>query len=275
MIDNNALSAAMAALDSLSGLEGPKAEIKKIVAMQQMMEQRARAGLPTFSLQQKNMVFLGNPGTGKSLFARHVGEIYRALGILSGGHVVECDRSELVAGYIGQTAGKTQKMIEKARGGILFIDGADNLYSGNPRDFGIEALDTIDREIYDPNVDLAVVFAGYDRPITDFLNAHPGFGVRFQLHIRFDDLTPDILYGIFASRLEKCSVGITSEAEDAVKRHFARVCEGKDERFGNARVAQIYLEQVFTKCAKRIMDTLGPSGAGTLNITLADIPEDK
>ena len=275
MIDNNALSAAIAALDSLSGLEGPKAEIKKIVAMQQMMEKRARAGLPTFSLQQKNMAFLGNPGTGKSLFARHVGEIYRALGILSGGHVVECDRSELVAGYIGQTAGKTQKMIEKARGGILFIDGADNLYSGNPRDFGIEALDTIYREIYDPDVDLAVVLAGCDAPMTDFINSSPTFEARFRLRIHFDDLSADMLYGIFEKRLEKHSVGITSEAEDAVRRHFELICESKDGWFGNARAAEVYFERVFEKCAKRIMDTLGPSGAGTLNITLADIPEDK
>ena len=156
-IDKAALDAAMDALNSLFGLDGPKEEIKKIATIWQMCEKRADMGLPTFPFQNKNMVFLGNPGTGKSLFARHVGEIYRALGVLSKGHVVECDRSELVAGYIGQTQAKTQRVIDRAKGGILFIDGADNLYSGNSHDFCNEALDAIYREIHDIDVDLAVV----------------------------------------------------------------------------------------------------------------------
>ena len=274
-IDKAALDAAMDALNSLFGLDGPKEEIKKIATIWQMCEKRADMGLPTFPFQNKNMVFLGNPGTGKSLFARHVGEIYRALGVLSKGHVVECDRSELVAGYIGQTQAKTQRVIDRAKGGILFIDGADNLYSGNSHDFGNEALDAIYREIHDIDVDLAVVLSGCDEAMIDFLRANPGFDLRFRSHIRFDDLSPDVLYGIFANRLKQYSVGITAEAEDAARKHFEFICKNKDRWFGNAREAQIYFEQVFTKCTKRILDTMGISGAAAITITLDDIPEDK
>ena len=274
-IDKDALSAAMAALDSLYGLEGPKEEIKKTVAFSQMCEMRADAGLPTVSFQHKNMVFLGNPGTGKSLFARYVGEIYRALGVLSSGHVVECDRSELVAGYIGQTQVKTRQVIDRAKGGILFIDGADNLYCGNSHDFGAEALATVYGEISDPDVDLAVILSGCDEAMTDFLKANPGFNAKFGLRIHFDDLSPDILYSIFANSLKKYSVGITADAEDAVKKHFELICENRDRWFGNAREAQIYFEQVFAKCTKRLFDTVGISGAGTMTVTLDDIPENK
>lgn len=274
-IDKAALDTAMNALNSLFGLDGPKEEIKKIATIWQMCEKRADVGLPTFPFQHKNMVFLGNPGTGKSLFARHVGEIYRALGVLSKGHVVECDRSELVAGYIGQTQAKTQRVIDRAKGGILFIDGADNLYSGNSHDFCNEALDAIYREIHDIDVDLAVVLSGCDEAMMDFLRANPGFDLKFRSHIRFDDLSPDVLYGIFANRLKQSSVGITAEAEDAARKHFEFICEKKNRWFGNAREAQIYFEQVFTKCTKRILDTMGISGAAAITITLDDIPEDK
>lgn len=273
MIDNTALSAALSSLDSLAGLEGAKEQVRQIVGLKRVLDKRAEAGLPTFPFQQKNMLFLGNPGTGKSLFARHLGEIYRALGVLSKGHVIECDRSQLVVGYIGQTPPKTQQMIEKARGGILFIDNADILNrGGNNRDFGVEALDTILRAISEPDVDLAVVLAGYDEPMADFLNANPSVSTKFPLRFHFDDLTADTLYDIFMKHLEKYRVAITDEAREAVRAYFEDLVKSED-RWGNARVARNCFEEAFSSYMKRIADRLQTEDVKDLPIELCDIPK--
>lgn len=271
MIDNAALEAALSALDSLYGLSEPKARLKNIVAVKRVFEMRAKAGLPSFGFPHKNMVFTGNPGTGKSIFARHLGEVYRALGILSKGHVVECDRSQLVGGYVGQTAVKTREMIDKAMGGILFIDSAENLYRGNSNDFGIEALDVIHKVISNPECDLVVIFADYEEAMSDFLNLNPAIAVKMSTHIHFEDLTSDILYGIFMKQAEKKRCAITDEAAEAVKEHFETVVASKDKWFGNARVATMFFDSVVSAFVMRIAARASVAGVANLPIELCDV----
>ena len=273
MIDNEALDRALAALDSLAGLESAKEQVRNLVGLKRVFDKRTEFGLPTVPFSQKNMIFLGNPGTGKSLFARHLGEIYRALGVLSKGHVVECDRSQLVVGYVGQTSSKTRQMIEKAMGGILFIDNADILSrEKNNCDFGVEALDTILRAISDPGVDLAVVLAGYDEPMSDFIKANPSVSVRFSLRFHFDDLTEDTLFDIFMKYLDEYRVSITDEAKDAVREYFADLVKSED-RWGNARMARICFEDAFERYVKRIVGWASREDMKSLPMELCDVPK--
>ena len=275
MINKEALSTALSALDSLMGLSGPKKKIKEIVAMKQLLEKRAEAGLPTFAFPYKNMVFTGNHGTGKSLFARHLGEIYKALGILSHGHIVECDRSQLVGGYVGRTTVKTQKLIDEAMGGILFIDSAENLYRGNSNDFGREALDTIYRAISDPGCDLVVIFEGYEKTIEDFLNANVAIATKVSTHIHFDDLTADILYGVFMKCIERFKYTITEDARHAVREHFDFVVANKDKWFGNARIATMYFENVASEYVMRVAESAKSTGFDAMPIELCDVTRAK
>ena len=272
MIDNVALSEALSRLDSLGGLDSPKKMIKDTVNIVRMMQLRAEAGLPTYAIP-RGMLFLGNPGTGKSITARYMGEILHALGVLSKGHVVECDRSSLVAGYVGQTAAKTQAVIDSARGGILFVDEAYNLFRGNACDFGREALDVITRNLSDPDEDLFIVLSGYEDMMMRFVRSNPSIDVKFRQHVRFENLTADEMIELFGRMLEKYKCGITDDALEAVKEHFRSACEGDGAIFGNARGVRNLLEQAVQACVMRVAATNKEPVDASFVISVEDIPK--
>src|SRR5207342_1352881 len=186
------LAELLAELDELIGLTAVKAEIHRQVAVLRVETLRSKAGLKSPTIT-RHLVFDGNPGTGKTTVARLVGGIYRALGLLSKGQLVEVDRSELVAGYLGQTAVKTAEVVSSAIGGVLFIDEA---YSLTGDQYGEEAVDTLVKEMEDHRDDLVVIVAGYPAPMEVFVAANPGLASRFRTTITFDDYTDDELVQI-------------------------------------------------------------------------------
>ena len=187
----------LAELDALIGLQRVKREIHRQVALLRVEKLRVDAGLKSPTMT-RHLVFTGNPGTGKTTVARLVGGIYQALGLLSGGHLVEVDRSELVAGYLGQTATKTAEVVASAAGGVLFIDEAYSLTASGPGgdQYGQESVDTLVKEMEDRRDDLVVIVAGYPAPMAAFIAANPGLASRFRTTIEFEDYTDDELVAI-------------------------------------------------------------------------------
>ena len=207
-----------AELNELIGLAGIKKEVNNLINMVTIYKLRQQNGLKTVDMSL-HMVFTGNPGTGKTMIARIMSRIYRSLGILSKGHLVEVDRSGLVAGYVGQTAAKTSGVIEKALGGVLFIDEAYALNGKSENDFGQEAIDTLLKAMEDHREDLVVIVAGYDGLMEKFIHSNPGLESRFNRYLHFDDYTVDEMLGILDLNLKKGQYRLTDDAREA-----ARVC---------------------------------------------------
>ena len=196
-----------------------KREIHRQVALLRVEKLRVDAGLKSPTLT-RHLVFTGNPGTGKTTVARLVGGIYQALGLLSRGHLVEVDRSELVAGYLGQTATKTADVVASAAGGVLFIDEAYSLTGGGPGgdQYGQESVDTLVKEMEDRRDDLVVIVAGYPAPMAAFIAANPGLASRFRTTIDFEDYTDDELVAILEHLASGADYELEPEAVAAVPR---------------------------------------------------------
>jgi SpoVK/Ycf46/Vps4 family AAA+-type ATPase len=186
----------MAQLDALVGLENVKKDVKNLVNLMKVRKLRQENDLPVPPMSL-HMVFMGNPGTGKTTVARLISSLYASIGVLSKGQLIEVDRSGLVAGYVGQTALKTQEVIKSALGGVLFIDEAYSLSSGGENDFGREAIETILKAMEDHRDDLVVIVAGYDEPMQKFLSSNPGLESRFNKYFYFQDYTGEQLMAIF------------------------------------------------------------------------------
>jgi SpoVK/Ycf46/Vps4 family AAA+-type ATPase len=197
---------------------------------------------------------VGNPGTGKTTVARLVAGIYRALGLLSKGQLVEVDRSELVAGYLGQTAIKTTEVCAKAKGGVLFIDEA---YSLAGDQYGEEAINTLVKEMEDNRQDLVVIVAGYPRPMAKFIDENPGLNSRFRTTIEFDDYTDDELVGIFTGMATKADYDVDDDVITAFKLQLAQ--QARDETFGNGRFARNVFEAAIGHQAWRLRDVAEPT----------------
>ena len=240
----------MKELDELVGLENVKTEIRSIVNFARIQAIRKKRGLKVFPISY-HLVFIGNPGTGKTTVARIVAKVYKELGLLSKGHLIEVDRSGLVAGYVGQTAIKTRDVINKAMGGILFIDEAYML--SNERDhFGQEAIDTLLKAMEDNRNDLIVIVAGYKSLMKTFIESNPGLKSRFNRFIYFEDYTPEELYAIFTSLCDKNQYILSEGAVDLVKEYFRRVYEARTESFGNGRAVRNCFEKMITNQANRM-----------------------
>ena len=236
-------------LDTYIGLDVVKDEVRSLINMVQVYKLRREHDLPTTDMSL-HMVFTGNPGTGKTMMARMMARIYRSLGILSKGQLVEVDRSGLVAGYVGQTAIKTQKAIEKAMGGVLFIDEAYALNGKSENDFGQEAIDTVLKAMEDHRDDLVVIVAGYTDLMEKFIHSNPGLESRFNRFLLFPDYTVDEMMAIFKMRCGKGYV-LTSEAEPLVRDYIAEESAAGDS-FGNARGVRNIFEHILVAQNNRL-----------------------
>ena len=240
-----------AELDSYIGLAEVKQEVTNLINMATVFKRRQEAGLPTtdFSL---HLVFTGNPGTGKTMIARLMARIYRSLGILSKGQLVEVDRSGLVAGYVGQTAIKTQQQIQKALGGVLFIDEAYALNGKSDNDFGQEAIDTVLKAMEDHRDDLVVIAAGYDELMERFIHSNPGLESRFNRYLHFDDYSTDEMVEIFKMQCKKGCYTLADGAEEEVRAFIDEANDAGGVTFGNARGVRNLFEQILTEQANRL-----------------------
>ncbi len=256
----------MAELDSLIGLEGVKHEVHSLINLIKIRKLRQQHELKVMDMSF-HMVFTGNPGTGKTTVARLVAKIYKQLGFLSKGQLIETDRSGLVAGYVGQTAGKVTEVVNSALGGILFIDEAYALArKGMDNDFGREAIDTLVKLMEDNRDDLVVIVAGYTDEMHDFLTSNPGLISRFNKYIDFPDYTDDELMAILAMNAKKQGYAITDAANAVVRGFIASMTLGERMDFGNARGMRNTLEKLVQAQANRLA---GAAGEITRDMLLA------
>ena len=254
----------LAELDSYIGLKVVKDEVHDLINMVQVYKLREQHGLPTTDMSL-HMVFTGNPGTGKTMMARMMARIYRSLGILSKGQLVEVDRSGLVAGYVGQTALKTQKVIEKAMGGVLFIDEAYALNGRSENDFGQEAIDTILKAMEDHRDDLVVIVAGYTDLMDRFIHSNPGLESRFNRFLLFEDYTSDEMLDIFKMQCKKGCYQLSDGVEELVRDYITEE-NGDPETFGNARGVRNIFEHILVAQNNRLaaMETVTKEDLMTL-----------
>ncbi len=238
-------------LTSLVGLPSVKLEIARFDAFLKIQKQRERAGLP-LARQTLHFVFRGNPGTGKTTVARILGRMLAGYGILRNGHVVETDRAGLVAEYIGQTAVKTDAKVKEAVDGVLFVDEAYTLTSGGKNDFGFEAVDTLLKRMEDLRDRMVVVVAGYPEKMDQFVMSNPGLRSRFTRFLDFEDYSPEELLEIFIRLATTGGYRVTPNVQNRVREVFEVKCRIKDERFGNAREARNYFENMIGLQAVRL-----------------------
>lgn len=259
----------MAQLEGLVGLEEVKKDVKNLVNLMKVRKLRQENDLPVPPMSL-HMVFMGNPGTGKTTVARILGGLYAAIGVLSKGQLIEVDRSGLVAGYVGQTALKTREVINSALGGVLFIDEAYALSSGGENDFGREAIETILKAMEDHRDELVVIVAGYDEPMEDFLSSNPGLESRFNKYFHFPDYNGEQLLAIFKGQCSKNSYIMSEEAEAAAKEMFTALYENRDDNFGNGRDVRNCFEDMIVRQSNRVAAMEAP----TKDDLMAVLPED-
>lgn len=237
-------------LNELIGLAGVKEEVSSLVNILKINKLRESRGFKVPQVS-KHLVFLGNPGTGKTTVARLLSKIYKKLGVLERGQLVEVDRSGLVAGYVGQTAIKTQEKINEATGGVLFIDEAYTLAKGE-NDFGQESIDTLLKAMEDQREDFVVIVAGYSEPMNRFLESNPGLKSRFNKSIVFEDYSPNELLDIFELFCKLNDMNLSSDARDYLTQYLGKLCNEKSENFANGREMRNLFEKAFTNQANRL-----------------------
>jgi len=263
------LDSLMAQLEELIGLDEVKKDVKSLVNLMKVRQLRKEQGLPVPPMSL-HLVFIGNPGTGKTTVARILGGLYAAIGVLSRGQLVEVDRSGLVAGYVGQTAIKTKEVIDSALGGVLFIDEAYSLAAGGENDFGREAIEILLKAMEDHRDDLVVIVAGYEKPMEKFLDSNPGLASRFNKYFYFPDYNGEELFTIFKKLCEKNSYQLTPEAEEYAKRYFDTLYENRDENFGNGRDVRNWFEDMVVRQADRVAAMESPAREDLITV----LPED-
>lgn len=264
----------LAQLDELCGLAQVKREVHSLINLVKVRKLREEAGLPTPPLSL-HMVFMGNPGTGKTTVARLLAGLYKAIGVLSKGQLVEVDRQGLVAGFVGQTALKTGEAIQKALGGVLFIDEAYALTPENPgNDFGREAVEVLLKGMEDHRNDLVVVVAGYTQPMGRFIASNPGLESRFNRYFYFEDYTGEELMEIFTSMCRKNGYSLTPESHEAAATLFRDLYEHRDETFGNARDVRNLFETALTRQANRLALMEAPNKEALMALLPEDLEEE-
>ena len=255
-IDSALLKDALSELNELIGLGSVKDEVQDLVKLVKYYREIGKDVLNQFVL---HTVFTGNPGTGKTTVARIYAKIFKALGIIERGHLIECDREALVAGYTGQTAIKTSQIVDQAIGGVLFIDEAYALVQSANDEFGKEAINTLLKRMEDNNKDFIIIAAGYPDNMTEFLKTNPGLKSRFEKTINFEDYSPLELLEIAEIMLKKEDLTLEASAKTKLQTHLEELFETRDKYFGNAREVRKIIQQT-------VRDH---------NLRMADIPKEK
>ena len=260
-------------LESLIGLTTIKHDVKELMDFVKVQKMRSDEGLKSVPTSL-HLVFTGNPGTGKTTVARIIGRLYKQIGVLSKGQLIEVDRSGLVAGFVGQTALKTQEKIQQAMGGVLFIDEAYALAGGDQDSFGQEAINTVLKAMEDHRKDLVVIVAGYTEPMEDFINSNPGLKSRFNKYIEFPDYTLDELEAIFRMNCKKYDYEVSDDVMKHVRALIATRKLVTMENFANAREVRNLFEEVITNQARRVAAIEAPTHEDMVTILLDDLVDD-
>ncbi|MBR1389074.1 MAG: AAA family ATPase [Prevotella sp.] len=258
-------------LDGLVGLSGVKKEISNLAAYLNLQIMRGE----TNTFQGKHYVFTGNPGTGKTTVARIMADVFKTLGIVSRGQLVEADRAKLVAGYSGQTAIKTNQLVDQAMGGVLFIDEAYTLKSNDGDSFGGEAIDTLLKRLEDDRGKFICIVAGYTDQMHDFIDTNPGLKSRFTQTIHFDDYTPDELTQIFINLAKGKNFTVDEDTQAAIHREFEQLYLRRDKNFGNAREARRIFDAAVERQSQRLVKLMSDPGfqeTDMYKLTKEDLP---
>jgi stage V sporulation protein K len=243
-------------LDKLVGLEKIKKLIYELYAFLRIRKLREEKGL-TNTPHMFHMIFKGNPGTGKTTVARIFGKLFKEMGMLEKGHLVEVERADLVGEYIGHTAAKTREIIRKAMGGVLFVDEAYSLIRGGEKDFGKECIDTLIKSLEDNRNQLIVILAGYNEEMERFLASNPGLPSRFPITIEFEDYTLQELTDIAEAMCKEQSYVLTPDAKFLLRRHIEKEMREGMTLFSNARYVRNLIEKAIRRQAIRLLETPG------------------
>ncbi len=271
-IQSNSLDEVIEELNSLIGLRQVKQEVHSLVNFIKVQKARVESGLKSSSVSY-HCVFSGNPGTGKTTIARIVAQIYKCLGVITQGQLIETDRSKLIGEWEGQTAVKTNKVVDSAINGILFIDEAYSLVGSTQDDFGKEAVATLIKRMEDDRDKLIVIVAGYTNEMKTFIDTNPGFKSRFNRYIEFADYSPDELLAIFKLECSKQDYKLNEDAEKKLTELFNTAWTNRDRTFGNGRLARNIFEKALEEQANRISNNPTPNKETLETITTDDIPE--
>lgn len=257
--------------DNLVGISNIKQQIGKLDLFLKMQKMREKRGLGNYKLSLHS-VFVGSPGTGKTTVARLYSSVLKHLGYLSKGHLIEADKATLVAGYVGQTAEKTSKIIESAIGGVLFIDEAYSLYRGlDGSEYGLEAIDILLNRMEKYRDDLVVIVAGYENEMADFLSANPGLASRFTRMFNFPDFNVDELHQILEKFLNKNQYKLDEKADELLKEHLLTIYANKQRDFGNARFIRNVFEKLIEEQCNRVADIIALDDLALQLITRVDV----
>lgn len=258
-------------LDELIGLTKIKSDLHEYFQYVKYLLLRKEKGLSNLEELKLNFVFTGNPGTGKTTVARLMAKIFNALGVLQKDSVFEVERADLIGRYIGETAPLTKDVINKARGGILFIDEAYSLYRDDEKDFGIEAIEVLVKELSDNKGDLSVIVAGYPEEMKEFIESNSGLKSRFNLWYDFPDYTPDELMKIAKLQVNKKTLYLQNKAEEELNKIVTEAFRSRDKHFGNARFVNSIIEEAQVNLGVRIMSTPNPSDLNTEEISTIEL----
>ena len=268
--DTRTLQDLLDELNALVGLEKVKNKVQDLIVYQKVQKMRREKNLHS-SKNTLHLAFTGNPGTGKTTVARIVGRIYKRIGLLSKGHFVEVSRTDLIAGYQGQTALKVKKVIEQAKGGVLFIDEAYSITENDNSDsYGRECLTELTKALEDYREDLVVIVAGYTEPMNKFFESNPGLKSRFNTFIEFDDYSPNELDEILISMCKSNDYILEEEAKEKIHLYFEQQTSVKNENFANGRLVRNLYDDLVMNHARRVINADNPGSVELSTIKAED-----